>query len=256
MCAAELRISWRHVRLAAFGGRAKFMHKPNDLVTVVFMGDSITEGQYVAPPDRWVDIVSPDITRSYLQSPTTVLFLTKGVSGETTRQGLERFPRDVQSHYPDIVTLQFGLNDCNCWATDHGLPRVSPAAFRANIVEMIERCRHFGAEQIILSNNHTTLRHKQLLSGRSLERLRKEYNQIAVEVAAETDALFCDIDAAFAGLGAAELERMLLAYPDWLHLSQGGHERYARTILPFVRSAVAEVVQSRSARSAQIAVAS
>ena len=93
--------------------------------------------------------------------------LNRGVSGETTRQGLERFPNDLQQYRPDIVTLQFGLNDCNCWVSDGGLPRVSEAAYRANLREMIERARRFGARHIIMSTNHPTLRHKVLLSGES-----------------------------------------------------------------------------------------
>src|SRR4029077_4144081 len=134
------------------------------LITVVFMGDSITEGQYVSPPDRWVDIVANELVKSYLDSQLSIVFVTRGVSGETTRQWLERFPADVQAHTPDLVTIQFGLNDCNCWATDFGLPRVSEAAYRANLIEMIDRSRRFGAEKIILSNNHTALRHKPLLN--------------------------------------------------------------------------------------------
>lgn len=219
--------------------------KPEKLITVVFMGDSITEGQYVSPPHRWVDIVSRELTKQYLDSPLSVVFVTKGISGETTRQGLERFPADVQAHTPDLVTIQFGLNDCNCWATDFGLPRVSEAAYRANLIEMIERSRRFGAEKIILSNNHTTLRNKYLLNGRTLEDQRKTYNAIVVEVARETGVQFCDIDSIFLGLSRRELEDELLPYPDWLHLSHSGHQRYADKILPYVASGLGEIAEAR-----------
>ena len=219
--------------------------KPERLLTVVFMGDSITEGQYVSPPHRWVDIVSDELVKSYLDSPLSLVFVTRGVSGETTRQGLERFPADVQSHTPDLVTIQFGLNDCNCWATDFGLPRVSEAAYRANLIEMIDRSRRFGAEKIIISNNHTTLRHKELLNGRTLEEQRKTYNSIVAEVARGTGVQFCDIDAEFAGLSRRELEGELLPYPDWLHLSQSGHQRYASKILPYVASGLREMAMTR-----------
>lgn len=219
--------------------------KPIQLVTVVFMGDSITEGQYVAAPDRWVDIVSDKLQRDFIEHPLTFLFLPKGVSGETTRQGLERFPRDVQAHGPDIMTLQFGLNDANCWATDHGLPRVSEAAYRANLIEMIERARKFGASEIILSNNHTTLRRKPLLNGKTLEEQRQRYNEIVRDVAKETQVTFCDIDASFSLLDEAALREHLLPYPDWLHLSKLGHRRYAEVIEPYVRRAVERVACRR-----------
>jgi lysophospholipase L1-like esterase len=219
--------------------------KPAQLLTVVFMGDSITEGQYVSPPHRWVDIVSSELVKSYLDSPLSVIFVTRGVSGETTRQGLERFPSDLQAHTPDLVTIQFGLNDCNCWATDFSLPRVSEAAYRANLIEMSERSRRFGAERIILSNNHQTLRHKPLLNGRTLEDQRKTYNLIVANVAREMGVQFCDIDAEFRDLSRRELEDELMPYPDWLHLSISGHRRYAKKILPYVASGLREIASAR-----------
>src|SRR6185295_10439447 len=94
-------------------------------VTIVFMGDSITAGQYVDPALRWTSLISDSIIVKYEMTSVNFLMLNSGVSGETTRQGLERFPADVQQHRPDIMTLQFELNDCNCWVTDAGLPRVS-----------------------------------------------------------------------------------------------------------------------------------
>jgi len=220
--------------------------KPRNLITIVFMGDSITEGQYVSFPNRWVDIISSDITRQYIQAAMNLVFVVRGVSGETTRQGLERFPKDVQEHHPDVVIIQFGLNDCNCWATDYGLPRVSEAAYRANLIEMITRARRFGAERIILSNNHTTLRQKQLLCDRTLEEQRKRYNVIVKEVAMETSVTFCDIDESFKDMSPAELENLLLPYPDWLHLSHEGHKIYARRIQPYIEAAIADVAKSRA----------
>jgi acyl-CoA thioesterase I len=219
--------------------------KPDNLITTVFMGDSITFGQFIDPQFKWANLVNDQITRTYLKEAVTPIFVTSGVSGETTRQGLERFPESVQNHNPDIVTIQFGLNDCNCWATDHGLPRVSLDAYRANLVEMVERSKHFGASHIILSNNHPTLRHKILLSGHSLEEKRKEYNEIANEVARETGAIFCDIDSAFSHFNDLELETQLLPYPDWLHLSQQGHEIYAAKILPFIEASVHAIAKER-----------
>src|SRR5580698_6222017 len=195
---------------------------PQALV-VVFMGDSVTAGQYVDPAFRWTSLVEDSITRKYLHTSINLHFLNCGVSGETSRQGLERFPGAVQQHRPDIVTLQFGLNDCNCWVTDGGLPRVSEAAYRANLVEMITRAKRFGARRIILSTNHPTLRHKVLLCGESLENRRRRYNEHMREVAAENAIQLCDIELAFSTLKESELAEMLMPYPDQLHLSVQGH---------------------------------
>lgn len=220
------------------------MSKELHPITVVFMGDSITEGQYVHHSLRWTEILARQIREDVRSSIDTdaLHFFNRGISGETTRQGLERFPRDVQVLEPRVMTLQFGLNDCNCWDTDRGLPRVSEAAYRANLSEMIVRARKFGAKHIILSTNHPTLRLRALASGQTLEIRRRIYNDIVKEVAAESKVTLCDIDAAFAGLEGAALAEMLLPEPDVLHLSALGHSRYAQTILEPVSQAILQSI--------------
>jgi lysophospholipase L1-like esterase len=168
-------------------------------------------------------------------------FHNRGISGETTRQALERFPRDVQDLQPDVMTLQYGLNDCNCWDTDRGLPRVSERAYRANLMEMIDRARRFGAKAIVLSTNHATLRRKVLASGETLEDRRVHYNGIVREVAAVTGVVLCDMEEHFRGFQAAALAGHLLPEPDVLHLSSTGHRYYADAIKPAVAQAIREV---------------
>jgi lysophospholipase L1-like esterase len=201
--------------------------------TIVFMGDSITAGQYIHHSLRWTELVASALRGNLFKTSTDYdlyHFFNRAVSGETTRQGLERFPRDVQVLEPDIITLQFGLNDCNCWESDRGLPRVSPAAYRANLIEMIDRARKFGTKQIILSTNHPTLVIKPFVSAESFEDRRHMYNKIVRDVAVETGVILCDIDEDFSGLPSYELADLLLPEPDLLHLSEYGHARYFKAI--------------------------
>lgn len=212
---------------------------------MVYMGDSITEGQYVPTELRWTDIVSDNLQRKFLPSPTNLMLVNQGISGETTRQGLERFARSVQAHQPEVMTLQFGLNDCNCWVTDRGLPRVSLGAYRENLNEMIDRARIFGAREIILSTNHPTLRRKVLLSGESLEDGRRRYNDVVRAIASEKRVTLCDIDAAFGTPPDDELETLLLAYPDHLHLSPTGHLKYAAIIQPYIEQSIDRILSEK-----------
>lgn len=212
-----------------------------EIVTVVFMGDSVTFGQHVDPSLRWTDLIEDKLTRHYLPTVVNLRFLNCGVSGETTRQGLERFPKEVQDHYPEVLTLQFGFNDCNCWVTDRGLPRVSEAAYRENLIEMIARARCFEVQQIILSTHYPTMRAKLLPCGETLEVRRRRYDQIAREVAKSEEVTLCDIETGFPRFTDPELSQLLLPYPDQLHLSPEGHKRYADHILPFVTSAIEAV---------------
>ena len=156
--------------------------------------------------------------------------------------GLERYPRDVQQAEPDLLTIQFGLNDCNCWETDRGVPRVSEAAFTANLVEMIDRGRLFGARQIIIATNHRTLRRLVLPSGEVFEDANARYSELVRQVAGQAGVVLCDICQAFEPFADAELERLLLPYPDHLHLSPDGNLVYAEAIWPAIETAMASLV--------------
>ena len=216
------------------------------VVTIVHMGDSITYGQYVDQALRWTSLVAERLNRLFADTATHVRTLNSGISGETTRIALERFPKDLQDHRPEVVTIQFGLNDCNCWLTDGGLPRVSEAAFRANLFEMIDRARRSGATHVILANNHPTLRHKVMLDNRTYEDSNARYSVILESVAREAETHFCDVRSAFQDRRAGPLDALLLPYPDQLHLSVKGNALYAETIWHTLRKCVDEVVAAKS----------
>lgn len=107
---------------------------------ILCIGDSITFGEGIDPWNRWTSIVDRALHDHEV--------INKGVCGDTTRLGLERFPEDVQRQQPDVLIIQFSLNDANRWDTDCGMPRVHPEAFEANLKEMALRAKHFGAERV------------------------------------------------------------------------------------------------------------
>lgn len=213
-------------------------------ITVVYMGDSVTVGQHIDPALRWTSLVDQRLRGQFGDAVGTQ---NSGVSGETTRMGLERFPHAVQEFGPEVMTLQFGLNDCNCWRTDEGHPRVSPPAFVANLNEMIDRARLFGAVEIILATNHRTLRRGPLPSGEAYEEANARYNGLIREVAAGSEVTLCDIWGAFVPYDDAALERMLLPAPDALHLSEEGNRVYCDAIWPYVRDSVSRVLTGKGA---------
>lgn len=208
------------------------------LIKLVFMGDSITEGQYVDSVNCWPDLVGARLKRDAANLGIELACHNRGISGETTRQALERYPRDVQGLSPDVMTLQFGLNDCNCWDSDAGIPRVTEDAYRANLLEMIVRARHFGAKQIVLSTNHSTLRHRVMAGGSTLEQNRSRYNLIVREVAVEAGVTLCDIGREFEKFNIRTLAELLLPEPDSLHLSKEGNRVYADIIYPYLARAM------------------
>jgi lysophospholipase L1-like esterase len=213
------------------------------VVKIVHMGDSITYGQYVDAALRWTTLAEERLGSELADEGIRIDSRNSGVSGNTTRMGLERFPTDVQEHLPDVVTIQFGMNDCNCWATDGGHPRVSPDAFMANLHEMIARVRKFDCRHIVIANNHCTLRREQMVSGEVYELANERYSQLAESVAAEAGVTFCDVRSAFEPFSPSELGKLLLPAPDRLHLSVEGNRLYAEVIHPYIRAAVLSWVE-------------
>ncbi len=175
---------------------------------IVCIGDSITYGQLLDDLERSWPTILAGINGNKI--------ISRGVPGDTTRLGLERFPRDVQNFGPDIVIIQFGHNDANRWESDRGLPRVSPTAFKANLVEMIDRTRTFDGEPLLCSLTPTT-RSEELAQDVTY------YDQIIRRVADEENVRLIDVRAAFA-------EGIDLLMKDGLHLTEKGHERYAEAV--------------------------
>lgn len=205
--------------------------KNHDPLRVTFFGDSICVGQGVSIYNGWVTRVAGRLEEVAGERNREIVVTNASVNGNTTRQALERMPYDVQSHGVDILIVQFGMNDCNYWQTDRGLPRVGPAGFAANLAEIIDRGRAFGARRIFLHNNHPTTRDRDPFPGtpKTYEDSNREYNGIVRRVAAEADddVVFIDIEASFKDITGDDREKLagfLLA--DGLHLSRKGHDVY------------------------------
>jgi len=178
---------------------------------VVCMGDSITAGQYLDDGEQaWPALIHGHNV------------VAAGVSSDTTRLALERFPRDVQAKQPEAVVIQFGHNDCNRWQTDLGLPRVSEAAFAANLREIVMRCRVFNAIPFLctLTPSRRSIQH----TGDA-----KHYNGILREVA-ETDRVeLIDVRTIFKAV-EEEPDGVTLLLDDGIHLNPAGHRVYAAAV--------------------------
>lgn len=192
-----------------------------------FFGDSICFGQGVAIHKGWVPRISAILEDL---EGMKVDVINTAVNGNTTRQALERMPYEIQSHNPDVMVVQFGMNDCNYWETDKGLPRVSKKAFVANMEEIVTRGLQFGAKFIMVNTNHPTTRNNVQLPHTRIcyQESNEEYNEALRKTFADYGDIVVlnDIETEFnkAVNGQQDLAKMLLA--DGLHLSEAGHDLY------------------------------
>ena len=222
------------------------MRTGSDPVRVVFFGDSICVGQGVSLYQGWVTRTARLLDELSERAGREIIVINASVNGNTTRQALERMPYDVQSHGVDVMVVQFGLNDCNHWLSDRGVPRVSAEAFAANLQEIVRRGRIFGARTVFLNNTHPTSRDREMIphASATYEEFNRRYNALVRELAGRLagQVIFNDVEAEFrrAIEGGRAREEFLLA--DGLHLSRAGHDLYYAFLSPLVVGAVAALV--------------
>lgn len=89
--------------------------KRGEQVTIAYLGGSITEGAQAQPQatkcyaylsaQRFADLFMPD--------PSQLNYVNAGISGTPSVLGITRLEQDVLSKMPDIVFVEFAVNDSN-----------------------------------------------------------------------------------------------------------------------------------------------
>jgi acyl-CoA thioesterase I len=106
--------------------------------TILVFGDSLSAAYGIRPEQGWVVLLTQRLqTQGYGYQ-----IVNASVSGETSDGGLERLPRALQLHQPELVILELGANDGL-----RGLP-IAPA--RDNLAQMIRLSQGAGAKVLLL----------------------------------------------------------------------------------------------------------
>jgi|15BtaG_2_1085339.scaffolds.fasta_scaffold01016_8 lysophospholipase L1-like esterase len=198
--------------------------------SVIFYGDSICAGQNFPVHRGWVYRISENLK--------DILVSNVSINGRTTRQALETMPNEIQANPPSVLVIQFGMNDCNYWKTDMGVPRVSKEAFLANLKEITNRALNAGVETVIVNTNHPTGLDKIMPDTEiSYQHSNEEYNILIRRACDEMNILTIDMEQEFLKeierTGQSRLDFLL---EDLLHLNQNGHDLYFNTICPIVKA--------------------
>lgn len=142
-------------RLAARQADA-FKNRP---VVIAFLGDSVTHGCFdlaVDPRGNWTPHYMPEqgyaarVGRRFNQlfPAAAVSIINAGVSGGNAADGLNRLERDVLAFRPDLVVVNFGLNDAMNPDTDMGI-----ANYRLNLTGIFAKIQMTGAEAMLVTPN-------------------------------------------------------------------------------------------------------
>jgi len=106
--------------------------------TILVFGDSLSAAYGIRQEQGWVALLAQ---RLHAQGYGYQV-VNASVSGETTSGGLERLPRALRLHTPDIVVLELGGND--------GLRGLPANAMHENLARMVQLSRAAGARVLLV----------------------------------------------------------------------------------------------------------
>lgn len=190
---------------------AGLLQAAREPVRVVCFGDSITGVYYHTGGRR----AYPEMLEAGLRQlhPAAELRVhNAGVSGNTTRQALARLDRDVLSLRPHLVTVMFGMND---------VVRTPPAEFRANLREIVRRCREGGSE-VMLCTQNSVIENPERPNARLAE-----FTDIIRAVAAEENVALADCHARYEAVRARDALEWRWLLSETIHPNLDGHRLFA-----------------------------
>jgi acyl-CoA thioesterase I len=143
-------------------------------VTIVAFGDSITAGYCVRRgfPSVWKELLEEKYPEAVVE------MINSGTCGDTSMDGLARLDWAALSYEPDLITINFGINDCAL-----GLDLEE---FEMNFVEMVQRIRAGPNSEILLLSS-------QPLETPPYDRRVLDYYQAVNRVAREMDVGFVNV---------------------------------------------------------------
>ena len=179
----------------------------------VCLGDSICYGEGVRPDQAWVALLAAALPGVRVRNA--------GISGETAKDGQRRLPPLLGPPAPDLLYLQFGLNDA--W-----LDLVSADVYAATLRDMVVQALESGVREVLLGTNHPVW-------------VEGMYGYYPVQVRAFNAALreafavpperltLVDIERHWDTMGT---DHAALLQPDGVHLSPAGNRAYADLLIP------------------------
>jgi acyl-CoA thioesterase I len=192
----------------------------NRTVNLVFHGHSVVVGYFKSPEIRTLEAY-PFLTLKNIKSiyPIAVInTITTAIGGENSEQGAKRFKNEVLNHRPDILFIDYALND-----RPIGLERAKLAW-----IQMIKEAKEYGTKLILFTPTPDT--RENILDNEAV--LAKHAEQIR-ELAKIYQVGLIDSYAIFKKIAQNESLDKYMAQNN--HINEKGHELVANEILKYFK---------------------
>lgn len=136
----------RRTYLAATINELRTHWPENRVVNVVCHGHSVPAGYLMTPLvdtfNAYPHLLHLGLKHRFPFAPINVI--VTAIGGENSESGAARFEAEVLTHRPDVVTIDYGLND----------RRIGLDAAKGHWTRMIEQAKAYGAKVILLTPTH------------------------------------------------------------------------------------------------------
>jgi lysophospholipase L1-like esterase len=188
--------------------------------TIVFVGDSITEGAGDDERGGWTRRVE-----AWLRAGVRAIHA--GISGNTIVDVLQRLDRDVLSHNPNVIVLAIGINDSRQYPVDGGRYALSPQDFSTGLVAFATRVKASKAPVFVVGLNpvdetRTGFFEAGMIYASDAQRL---YDETLRSFANDNGYEYIAIEPSFAANGGAQA-----LTTDGLHPNPAGHALIAHAV--------------------------
>jgi len=210
--------------------------------TIVAFGDSTTAPRVVKgkPLTVYADLLGKELPGKGVDATV----INAGVGGNTTVRAKARFARDVLARRPDLVIIQFGINDSavDVWKKPPATrPRVAIDRYTKNLEFFIRALRERNARVILMTPNPLCWTDKlKAMYGKppydpsdpdGFNVLLRKYAEALRCVARRQKVPFIDIYAAFKAYEKAKGHSMDELLLDGMHPNEKGHRMIADLLI-------------------------
>jgi len=186
--------------------------KTGETLTIAALGDSLTQGWLV--PKGYPDFLNEMLSNKYPDSQIKIY--NKGIPGNTSEEGLYRLRHDVLDLNPDLVLIQFALNDAYL-----GYP---PKKFQANIVAIIKNIKNSLSSEIIVLTSVPLLNAEE-------NRMAEIFYKVLEEASVSEDVLLVKVHKYWGKKIALGINHKKLVQSDQVHPTVQGYKIMAEAIM-------------------------
>jgi acyl-CoA thioesterase-1 len=199
---------------SAFTRRTVSLLEAGEQVRIVSFGDSITAGFAVRRgfDHFWMGMLKEKYPKA------DVTMTNEGVCGATSFDGLARLDWSVIAHAPDLVTVNFGINDMYMG--------IRLGEFKSNLIEITEKIIEGSKSEILLLSSEPLLTPK-------FDRIVLSYYQTLEDVAEEMGVGFADVCGAWMRRVAEGVPLESLILPGLDHPNEAGYKIIAEELMRF-----------------------